>query len=155
MREEIEKLQENIVPAKDQTVLGFYSYDDGKKGKKILFIGNSITKHRPKPEIGWENDCGMAASSLENDYVHQLMSKIRTVDSGASFAIQVAWEIENNKEKAANICGDKYTSLGDIPFRAETHGRLNHPSDLGMKEIAELMWETVKTDFQLTPYTDR
>lgn len=64
-------------------------------------------------------------------------------------------EIDAEKEKAANICGDKNTSLGDIPFRAETHGRLNHPSDLGMKEIVELMWETVKTDFQLTSYTGR
>ena len=223
MNKEIEKLQENIVPAKDQTVLGFYSYDGDKTGKKILFIGNSITKHRPKPEIGWENDCGMAASSLENDYVHRLMSKIRTVDSEAKFAIQAAWEIENNfedfnnekilpsreyeadiiimffganvskdykdrtdlkksfaeacgelrnyvnpenkakvywfggfyirpeidaeKEKAANICGDKYTSLGDIPFRTETHGKFNHPGDLGMEEIAELMWETIKSNF--------
>ena len=43
MNENIKKLQENIVPAKDQTVLGFYSYDDGKTGKKILFIANSIT----------------------------------------------------------------------------------------------------------------
>lgn len=223
MKNEIEKLQENIVPAKDQTVYGFYSHDDEKTGKKILFIGNSITKHRPKPEIGWENDCGMAASYEENDYVHQLMSKIRTIDSEARFAIQAAWEIEGNfenlnfekisaareydadviimffganvkkeykdrtdlkktlseactelrnyvnptnkakvywfggfyirpeidteKEIAANICGDKYTSLGDIPFRTETHGKFNHPSDLGMKEIAELMWETIKGDF--------
>ena len=43
MKKEIEKLQENIVPAKNQTVLGFYSHDDGKTGKKILFIANSIT----------------------------------------------------------------------------------------------------------------
>ncbi len=40
MNKEIEKLQENIVPAKNQTVLGFYSYNHGKK---ILFIANSIT----------------------------------------------------------------------------------------------------------------
>lgn len=223
MDKKIEKLQENIVPAKDQTVQGFYSHDEEKTGKKILFIGNSITKHRPKPEIGWENDCGMAASSEEKDYVHQLMSKIRTIDSEARFAIQAAWEIEGNfenlnfekisaareydadviimffganvakdykdrkdlrksfaeacteirnhvnptnkakvywfggfyirpevdaeKEKAANICGDKYTSLGDIPFRTETHGAFNHPGDLGMKEIAEVMWKTIKSDF--------
>lgn len=29
----------------------------------------------------------------------------------------------------------------------ETHGKFNHPGDLGMEEIAELMWETVKSDF--------
>ncbi len=38
---------------------------------KILFLGNSITRHEPKPEIKWFLDCGMAATALENDYVHQ------------------------------------------------------------------------------------
>ena len=28
---------------------------------KILFVGNSITKHAPKADINWLNDCGMAA----------------------------------------------------------------------------------------------
>ncbi len=36
----------------------------------VLFIGNSITRHLPKPEIGWHRDCGMAASSPESDYLH-------------------------------------------------------------------------------------
>ena len=36
MDKKIEKLQENIVPAKDQTVQGFYSHDEEKTGKKIL-----------------------------------------------------------------------------------------------------------------------
>ncbi len=37
---------------------------------RVLFVGNSITRHEPKSEIGWENDWGMAASKRENDYVH-------------------------------------------------------------------------------------
>ena len=36
----------------------------------VLFLGNSITRHEPKKEIGWENDWGMAATKRENDYVH-------------------------------------------------------------------------------------
>ena len=40
---------------------------------RVLFVGNSITRHEPKPEIGWVNDWGMAASKRENDYVHVVL----------------------------------------------------------------------------------
>ena len=49
-----------------------------ESGFGALFVGNSLTKCRPKPDIGWTNDCGMAASASENDYVHLLMkNKVR------------------------------------------------------------------------------
>ena len=39
---------------------------------KVLFIGNSLTRHGKAPKIGWSNDWGMAASALEKDFAHQV-----------------------------------------------------------------------------------
>lgn len=44
---------------------------------KVLFLGNSITKHGPKADIDWTGNWGMAATSEANDYVHQVMAGLR------------------------------------------------------------------------------
>lgn len=43
---------------------------------RLLFAGNSITRHGPAPEIGWDHDHGMAASGPDHDYVHRLTAMI-------------------------------------------------------------------------------
>jgi hypothetical protein len=52
--------------------------------------------------------------------------------------------MDAQKEEAARRLGDTYVSLGDIPFRTDTHGGWNHPSDIGMAAIADCMWTAIE-----------
>lgn len=217
------RFQENTVSAVNQNSSNVYICGEG--GFRVLFVGNSITKHRPKPEMGWTNDCGMAASSPENDYVHLLMKKIREeYKEDASYCIATAADFEREffkdglkanienryslakeynpdimimffganvpkeydetaspkvkfgdayeklrnylkgdntlvfhsqgfyirpildaeKEAVAKKYGDTFINIEDIRNRADTHGKFNHPGDIGMKEIAEAFWKAIK-----------
>lgn len=55
---------------------------------KVLFLGNSITKHGPKKDIDWSGNWGMAASAEANDYVH-LVTKALTEKAGAAPEVMV------------------------------------------------------------------
>jgi alpha-galactosidase len=66
------------------TVQGFA----GNSHRKVLFLGNSITKHGPKDDIGWSGNWGMAASAESKDYVH-LVTQALTEKSGATPEILV------------------------------------------------------------------
>lgn len=48
---------------------------------RVLFLGNSITRHGPNPKIGWTGDWGMAASAPEKDFVHLVTTGL-TASSG-------------------------------------------------------------------------
>lgn len=87
-------LQKNTVPATNQVRQLVFPHENS--GIRILFAGNSITKHSKKPQIGWNNDCGMAASAPEKDYVHLLMQKIRTYDENAAYCIAQVGGYEAN-----------------------------------------------------------
>lgn len=96
-------LQENIVPAFNQNDGNIFLYENQNSKIKILFVGNSITKHSPKADIGWHNDCGMAASSVDKDYVHLLIKKIMQYDPNVSFGIAQVAEFERTFfEKSAS-----------------------------------------------------
>ena len=66
-------LQKNDVPAVGQVRQSVFIHENS--GLRILFAGNSITKHSPRPAMGWLNDCGMAASDEAHDYVHLLLDR--------------------------------------------------------------------------------
>lgn len=40
-----------------------------KKDLKVLIVGNSVLKHAPAPNIGWNGDWGMAASAPDKDFL--------------------------------------------------------------------------------------
>ena len=88
----MQNFQENIVPSLGQNSQDVFIYNNQNSKLRILFVGNSITKHAPKPSIGWNRDCGMAASSIEHDYVHLIVKKIMDqYDKNVSYGIaQVA-----------------------------------------------------------------
>ena len=68
----------NTVSAANQLKEGEYSKVFANGGDlKILFVGNSITKHGYLAEIGWLCDWGMAASCEEKDYVHLVVNELR------------------------------------------------------------------------------
>lgn len=102
--------QENIIPAANQNDRSVYIHDN--TGLRIVFAGNSITKHAPKPEVGWTNDCGMAASSTENDYVHLVLEKIREYDKNVAWCIAQVADFERGFFKHTAAYG--YQSAADF-----------------------------------------
>ncbi len=69
---------------------------------KIAFIGNSLTLHGPAPAIGWNNDCGMAASNTNTDFAHLLASKLGLIDNDifvGNFTELERVDIRNNNEQ--------------------------------------------------------
>ena len=87
---------ENTVPAEDQLKdVGSVRFE-GDGDLKILFIGNSITWHGTKTDIGWYGDYGMAASCREKDYVHVLASMVEEKYGKVGICIAQLAEWERN-----------------------------------------------------------
>ena len=92
----MDQIEKNTVSAKNQLkVTEYVTYINPEgKGKRFLFVGNSITRHGRAPQIGWDHDFGMAASAIEKDYVHLLQKMLEEKYPDAVICVcqAAAWE---------------------------------------------------------------
>ena len=92
-----ESILQNSVDAQNQTHEKLKIVEsENPNAKRILFFGNSITLHERKPEIGWHNNWGMAASAEEKDYVHIVLKGMRERYGDISYAVVNVSEWERN-----------------------------------------------------------
>ena len=84
--------------------------------KKVLFLGNSITKHGPKADIDWSGNWGMAASAEAKDYVH-VFTKSLTDKQGTAPEVLVkniadferayaGYDLEGKLNEPIDFCAD-------------------------------------------------
>lgn len=88
----------------------------GEDGLKVVFIGNSITRHGILHEIGWHQDCGMAASSPEKDYVHRTVAMLEEKYGKVQFCIAQRSDFERAfySPDALDFFRDAYDFDADI-----------------------------------------
>ena len=76
-----------------------------------MFLGNSITRHAPAPELGWHGDWGMAASARHNDYVHRLIDMLNSIGVRCGYCIANLSEWERSCDMS--LLQSKYKSAFD------------------------------------------
>ncbi len=129
----------NTVDSKDQIKKSFFITDKNLGRPRILFAGNSITRHAPKSDIGWSGDWGMAASSKENDYVHQTMRLLHTIFPKASYAIAQCAEWERSMDCSYLIDAKKYDADIVIILLGDNINEQEHNADELCGEFIKLI----------------
>lgn len=79
-----------------------YIHNPNGTGKRIMFVGGSVTVHPPDAQLGFAGNYGMGASHENNDYVHVIMRYCDKVLPDCSFCLLQSrfWE-EDYKNGAA------------------------------------------------------
>jgi alpha-galactosidase len=103
-------------------------YWNKMKANKIVFLGNSMTLHGPKSDIGWSGNWGMAATEQANDYVHRLVTTVNAT-AGTSLAIDRAGDdtdgTVNNVINIADIYERNYSAYNSSKLQTEIDYRPN------------------------------
>jgi hypothetical protein len=60
----------------------------GSEIKELLIVGDGLTKNAPMPELGWNSNWGMAATSDDNDYAHLLFTIVKHACPGARLTLE-------------------------------------------------------------------
>jgi hypothetical protein len=87
-------------------------------GRRIVFLGNSITLHGPKADIGWTDNWGMAASAVEKDYVHLLLQRFTAAAGGKAPEALIRNIADFEREYDSYPIEDRLTEVAG--FRADT-----------------------------------
>lgn len=84
--------------------------------KRLLIIGNSITRHGPNIGIGWDADWGMAASDIDHDYVHLLQSRLTADGKDVLTMVRSAslWERNHAEENHLNDYLTEHEFAADV-----------------------------------------
>ena len=81
---------------------------------KVIFVGNSITLHAPKLEIGWNGNWGMAASKKEYDYVHRVVQGLEERFGQVNYCIAQGAAWERDYPKGQKILKQYYETARDF-----------------------------------------
>ena len=136
------QLEKNTVKSNEQLDDSDYVLFDypQNNGKRFMFVGNSITLHSIAESIGWHNRCGMAASSVENDYVHICEKELLEKYPDASFCICQVCEWESSYKKGS-----------DELYRYENARNFN-PDVIIMRAVENCSYKDFDKNIFLTEY---
>lgn len=124
----MKQIEKNTVSAESQLEHSDRVTFIGSGKKRIMFVGNSITKHDILPEIGWYESYGMAASCPQKDYVHLLIEKTDGKTDASYCICQVAqWEryYKNGEEMLAEFVSARNFEADIIVMRAVENSPLD------------------------------
>lgn len=110
---------------------------------RVIFVGNSITRHAPKSDIGWNNDWGMAASKEENDYVHRVVEGLEKKFGPISCCIAQVAEWEQNYLQGQEFLEAHYQAAKD--FQA----------DLVIVRLGENIKKSMHHEINCKPYFEK
>ena len=140
------QMEKNTVSAKgqlkDSSIIRFKNPEG--KGVRVMFVGNSMTLHGVRPEIGWHHCWGMAATEEDKDYVHCFMKYIGQQDANAAFCICQVSEWECQYQTGHEIL-EKYNSArqfdADIIIMRfiENCPKADFQSNVFKEEVKELL----------------